>query len=179
MRESTRHREAFNEYVALGADRSIERLHKVLSAHGRAISTRSLFQWSREFHWQDRLLDLEREARERDRQAHIEALQEMNERHRKEGLALQQRAVERFAKSGASQMSASDAIRTLIEGVRLERLASGAPTERVQQEGEVLYGQVDLRRFTNEELRRLVELAERSAAGARPSRVSSAPGASW
>jgi uncharacterized protein YicC (UPF0701 family) len=165
MRETTRHRDGFNQYVALGAERSIERLRAAWKGRARAPSLRTLYEWSRVFHWQDRILDMERAAREQDRQAHVEALQVMNERHRKEGLALQQRALERLGALAADDMSPTDAIRALTEGVRLERLAAGAPTEHVQQEGEVLHGQVDLRHFSNEELRRLAELAERRAAG--------------
>jgi hypothetical protein len=164
MQETTRHREAFNAYWSMGAERSIEKLHATWKGRARAPSLRTLYEWSRALHWQDRILEMERAAREQDRLAHVEALHEMNERHRKEGLALQQRALERFGAMAPGDMKATDAIRALTEGVRLERLAAGAPTERIQQEGEI-HGTVELRGFSNQELRRLAELAERRAAG--------------
>ena len=74
MKENTRQRMAFDLYVLLGAKRSIEALHRQLladpSAMGlkRAPSRRTLDVWSSAFHWQDRLLDLERTARKQDQQ---------------------------------------------------------------------------------------------------------------
>ncbi len=132
----------------------------------RPPSRSTLDAWSSSFHWQDRLLDLERDAAEQERRGQLKALRDMNERHAKEGVALQQKAIERLKRFPAEDLSAADAVRALVEGVRLERLARGAPTDHVRQEGEELYGHIDLRNFNNEELRRLVELAERGAAGA-------------
>ena len=171
MKEKTRHRLAFDLYVRLGADRSLEALHETLLDDPSRIGLRqapsrcTLETWSSNFHWQDRLLDLERKAAEQDQQGQLKALREMNERHAKEGLALQQKAVERLQTLPSVELSASDAVRALIEGVRLERLARGAPTEHLRQEGEMIHGHVDLRNFSNEELRRMVELADSGAAG--------------
>lgn len=171
MKEHAHHRRAFDHYLRMGADRSIHAVHRAFQEdpsriglrHGPSRST--LERWSSAFHWQDRLVDLERAAHERDRRAHVEALHDMNERHKKEGLALQQKALERIAAMPADGLKPGDAIRALIEGVRLERLAAGAPTERIEQQGgEVIDGR-DLRRFSIEELRVLAEAAERRATG--------------
>ena len=172
MKEKTRHRLVLDLYVRLGPGRSLEALHEALqddpSRIGlrRAPSLSTLEAWSSAFHWQDRLLDLEREARERDRGAQVEALQKMNERHAREGLALQQKGVERLQELPTSKLAPGDAIRAVIEGVRLERLARGEPTEHIREEGGMLHGHIDLRKFSNEELRRLAKLADRRAAGA-------------
>jgi len=169
MKESTRHRLAFDLYVRLGAARSLERLHEELTADpglielNSAPSRSTLDAWSATFHWQDRLRDLENEAANRDREEQVRALHDMNERHVKEGLALQQKGVERLKTLDEDEMSASDAIRSVIEGVKLERLSRGAPTERVAQEGT---GDDRLRDFTGEELRQLADVAGRRAAGA-------------
>lgn len=171
MKEMTKQRLAFGLYVRMGAGRSLEALHEALEddpsliGTSKAPSRSTVEAWSSNFHWQDRLLDLERQAADQDRGQQLRALREMNERHAKEGLALQQKAVERLQSLPTDDLSASDAVRALIEGVRLERLARGEPTDRVRQEGEMLYGNVDLRNFSNEELRRLVELADRGATG--------------
>jgi len=169
VKEKTRHRLAFDLYVKMGAGRSLEKLHRELQDDSsliglkRAPSLSTLEAWSSAFHWQARLLDLERRAAECDQEELLRALQEMNERHAKEGLALQQKGVERLGTLSSEQLSASDAVRALVEGVRLERLARGEPTEHIRQEGEMLHGHIDLSSFTNEELRRLAELAERLA----------------
>ena len=81
-------------------------------------------------------------------------------------LLLQQKGAAWLASLEAGDVSAEAAIRAIVEGSRLERLASGEPGERVQQAGEVLYGEIDLTNFSYEELRRLVEVAEQRAAGA-------------
>jgi uncharacterized protein YoaH (UPF0181 family) len=172
MKEMTRHRLAFDLYVRLGANRSLQTLHEALeddpSLVGlkRAPSRSTIESWSSAFHWQDRLLDLERQATERDREQQLRTLQEMAERHAREGLALQQKGVERLQSLPAEQLSPADAVRALIEGVRLERLARGEPTDRIVQREEESHAPIDLRRFTNEELRRLAELADRHAPGA-------------
>lgn len=172
MKETTRHRLAFDLYVRLGADRSLEALHEALKGDPSLIglkrdpSRSTLESWSSAFHWQDRLLDLERKATEQDREQQLRTLQEMAERHAREGLALQQKGVERLQSLRPEELTPSDAVRALIEGVRLERLARGEPTDRIAQKGEEGHEPVDLRNFNNEELRRLAELGDRRAAGA-------------
>lgn len=165
MKEKTKHRLAFDLYLRLGPGRSLEALHRTLEEDPsriglkRAPGLSTLEAWSSVFHWQDRLLDLEREAQ-------VQALREMAGRHIKEGLALQQKGVERLQQLPTSKMAANDAIRAVIEGVRLERLARGEPTEHIKEEGALVHGHIDLSSFTNEEVRRLAELADRQAAGA-------------
>lgn len=172
MKEETRHRLVFDFYVRMGAHRSLEALHRALQENpsliglSQAPSRSTLEAWSGAFRWQDRLLDLERQAAEQDRQEQLKALREMSERHAKEGLALQQKGIERLRDLPPGQLSPTDAIRAVIEGVRLERLARGEPTDHIRQEGGIIHGHIDLRSFTSEELRRLAELADRRAAGA-------------
>lgn len=172
MKESSKHRRAFALYVRLGGGRSLEALQEGIAENPgeiglqRAPTLRTVEAWSAELHWQDRLLDLEREAADRTRDELVSELAQMNERHAREGLALQQKGVQRLQDVPLSEMNAGDAIRAVTEGVRLERLARGAPTERLSQEGVVLHGSIDLSAFSNEELRRLVELGERRATGA-------------
>ena len=158
MAESTRQREAFDSYWQLGAERSIERLHAALSADGTAPNLRTLYTWSSRYHWQDRLADLERQAGVAAEEARREAIGEMYERQAKEGLLLQQRGAEWLSSSGAEAASPEAAIRALVEGARLERLARGEPGERTHTEGEITNG--ELANFSTEELRRLVETAK-------------------
>ena len=132
MRETTRHREAFDRYWRLGAERSLVRLHAELEAEERAPSLRTLCEWSRQFHWQDRIGDLEREARDAEDAARVAAIREMQERHAREGVLLQQRGTEWLTELGVDDASPEAAIRAITEGVKLERLARGEVTERTE-----------------------------------------------
>ena len=124
MRETTRHREAFGRYWRLGADRSLERLHAVLEAEDRAPSLRTLCEWSRQLHWQQRIIGLEREAQRAEDAARVAAIREMQERQAREALLLQQRGTEWLAALGSEAASAEAAIRAITEGAKLERLAA-------------------------------------------------------
>jgi len=165
--ESTRQRQAFDRYWELGGERSIERLYTVLRTEGRAPTLRTLYEWSRVYHWQDRLVDIEREARLEADEARRKAIAEMYERQAKEGLLLQQKGTEWLASMESKEGTPEAAIRAVVEGARLERMARGEPSEHVHQDGEMLYGGIDLRGFSTEDLRRLVELAEHSGGGDR------------
>ncbi len=172
MKKKTRHRLAFDLYVRMGAGRSLEALHEAvqddpsLIGLKRAPGLSTLETWSSAFHWQDRLLDLENQATEQDRAQQLEVLREMNERHAREGLALQQKGIERLHTLRSDELSPAEAVQAVKEGIRMERLGRGEPTDRVAQKGEVIYGHIDLRHFTHEELRRLTELADSRATGA-------------
>src|SRR5258705_4204690 len=65
--------------------------------------------------WDDRELQLAR-------QAHDEAIREMNERHVREGLGLQAKATERLRALGPQELGAADVLRYFTEGTKLERL---------------------------------------------------------
>ncbi len=157
MPESTKHRHAFERYWRLGAERSIERLHAVIEADGTAPALRTLYQWSSKYHWQDRVADLERQARAADDEVRIQAIREMQERQAKEGLLLQQRGAQWLAQIDDEQASPEAAIRAVIEGARLERLARGEATERTEIQNAP---DPKLEQLSDQELDRLVELAE-------------------
>lgn len=171
MRETTKHRLAFNIYVNLGPHRTLEQLEAVIRAdpkgHGfsRPPSLRSLYRWSSDLHWQHRLVDLEREARRRDAETLLQNLREMNERQAREGLMLQQKAVLRLQALDEAELTSSEAVRALTEGARLERLACGEVTERTMQERG---GEIDLSGFSIAELRALAEAAGSRAGRNRP-----------
>ncbi len=133
MRETTRHREAFDIYFALGAERTIEKLRAELIHRGnKAPTARTLYDWSSRLGWQYRIDNLEREARQSADKTRIRAIQEMNERQAREGLLLQQKGSSRLAEVPVDGMTARDAIRAVTEGSRLERLALGEVTERTE-----------------------------------------------
>ncbi len=163
MPETTRHRQAFDAYWRLGAERSIEGLHAALTATGKAPTLRTLFEWSRRYRWQHRIAGLERQARRAEDEARVRALGDMYERQAKEGLLLQQRGTEWLAAMEGADATAEAAIRAVVEGARLERVARGEPTER--QEIQNVEGNERLAALTDEEVDHLVELAEGDLGG--------------
>ena len=159
MAETTRHRQAFSVYWEMGSERSVERLHAAMSAQGKAPTLRTLYEWSRRYHWQRRIAQLEREARKADDEARIQALREMYDRQSKEALLLQQRGAEWLAGMSKGDATADAAIRAIVEGARLERLARGEPTERQEVTGSEK-ADPRLAALSDEELERLIQYAE-------------------
>ncbi len=133
MPENTRQREAFNRYWELGAERSIERLHQSLARAGKAPTPRTLYEWSRRNHWQDRIADLDRKTGEAEDEARIATIREMQERQAREALLLQQKGAEWLAPVSAEEATPDAAIRAIVEGAKLERLARGEATARTEQ----------------------------------------------
>lgn len=138
MIEGTRQREAFDRYWRLGARRSIERLRDVLERDGDAPSIRTLYSWSSEFGWQQRIEELEREARAADREGYLEERREALRRHRSEGVLLQQKGVEWLSKLPTNRVSAAAAIRAIDLGIRIESDAHGLGREEPSLAGEVV-----------------------------------------
>jgi hypothetical protein len=162
MRETTRHRLAFGAYVNLGSGRSLEILQAKLVADpasfglSRAPGLRTLYRWSAALNWQDQLADLEREARRADAENYLRSLKDMNERQVSAALVLQQRSLQRIQSLAQDDLSVAEAIRGLVEGARLERLARGDVTDRTQVERSF---ENDLSGFSMAELRALAEVA--------------------
>ena len=171
MKEDTKRRKAFDLYVHLGPGRSLEQLYRRLQEQpellglSRGPSRSTLDVWSSALHWQARLQDLEREARLQDQEAQVLALRDMDERHIKEALALQQKGIERLNQMKPGEFPPSDAIRAVTEGMKAERLVRGQPTEHIKQEGTTLHGHLDLSGFSYEELRRIAESTDRALFG--------------
>lgn len=163
MPESTRHRQAFAHYWGLGPGRSLEALHEMLASGGTAPHLRTLAEWSRSFHWQARVADIETQARRNDDEARVAALVEMADRHAKEALLLQQVGTGWLTTLSPNQVSADAAIRAVVEGVRLERLVRGEPTERAAVQSDS-----GLERISDDQLSALVDLAERALAREEP-----------
>ncbi len=165
MPETAKHRRAFDIYWRLGPERSVERLHAELSEAGAAPTLRTLYEWSSRYHWQDRLLELEREAQRAEDEARVAALREMQDRQTKEGLLLQQKGAEWLSTMDDKRVTADAATRAITEGARLERLARGEVTERkgIKHEGEEATER--LAALTDEELNEFIQRAEGTVEG--------------
>ena len=164
MTENARHRAAFDRYWRMDADRSIRRLHAAMASAGPAPGLRTLYEWSRRFHWQARIRDLEERAAVEEDAARRAAPREMAARHAKEGLLLQRKGAGWLETVPESRITAEAAIRAVIEGTKLERLARGEPTERVEQQTDV---ERKMEELDDVELDHLIRLVTKSVAGDR------------
>jgi hypothetical protein len=163
-RESAKHRVAFNLYWYLGPRRSLEAVAETIAARPRdfgfkqAPHSRTLSRWSARFHWQNRLAEMEAEARQLQAEEQVDELRVMNERHIKEALALQQKGVARLHALGDHDLSPEEARRAIVEGVKLERLVRGESTERTEVKGDLRLEQF-IQGLSESELRRLAGLS--------------------
>jgi hypothetical protein len=158
MAETTKHRLAFDVYWRLGPERTIERLHLALAGGAKqAPSLRTLYEWSSRFHWQSRIAQLEQQARVAEDETRVAAIREMHERQAKAGLFLQQKGMEWMVAMGEEVATPEAAVRAIVEGAKLERLARGEVTDRPEVKGEFT---TRLSEFSDEELDALIEHAQ-------------------
>jgi hypothetical protein len=90
----------------------------------------------------------------------------MYERQGREGLLLQQKGAEWLSRLDIDRVTAEAAIRAVVEGAKLERMALGEPGERDEvrrDEGQ----HPRLQELDDDELASLIEHAERAMARAR------------
>jgi len=118
---------ALSFYLGLGPGRSYDAVARHFGVSKRSVVTRA-----KQEHWQDRVTDMERRAREKAEQRAGETLDEMNERHLKTAQFLQRKALD--ALSGIPITEAMDAVRALKIGIEHERLIRGEPSERTAQQ---------------------------------------------
>jgi len=114
---------AFEFYVGLGADRSYQRVADEFGVSKRAVTKLA----SRE-RWQQRVLDVERQAREGAEKRALESLEGMNLRHLKSLKIVQGKALE--ALRSMPLTTAMEAVRALDMAIRQERLIRGEPSDR-------------------------------------------------
>jgi hypothetical protein len=139
MPEGTRQRLAFDRFWALGATRSLARLHADWVADAapgeRVPALRTIERWSARFGWTARLATQETAARRVADQAREEASREMYQRQARVGVWLQQRGAAWLQELADDGASARDAIRAVVDGAKLERIARGEPGDRSIVEG--------------------------------------------
>ena len=121
----------FEAYRLQGPDRS---LLAAVNAHRQARNkqqSRSVPQaWAknaRRWRWHDRAEAWDQLRRREARQAHAQAVEEMNNRHVQEGRALQSKAIQGLKSLDVSLLSPAHLLRFCTEAAKLERLALGEP----------------------------------------------------
>ena len=179
MSASSRRERAFTLYLELGPNRSLSDLAKLLRADPsraglrRALTLRTLENWSARYGWQQRIADIDRKAREETEKQHLEWVRQHRERLRQEGLLLQQRGLEWLKEKGAGEVSAHEAIRSIDTGFKLEALALGEATQRIAVEEDE---DERLQRLSDEELELLIQQARRAQPGSPPGEGEAASG---
>lgn len=170
MPASSRQERAFTVYLGLGPGRSLAELAAVLRADPsraglrRAPSLRTLEDWSARCRWQERIAQIDRQAREEAEREHLGWVKQHQERLRQEGLLLQQRGIEWLRNKQTDEVTAHEAIRAIDTGFKLEALALGEATQRIAVEDD----DERLRRLSDEELELLIRHAREAQSGSAP-----------
>ena len=153
--ESDKAYAAFCTYRDLGPRRSLDeasrRYHQSSSQRPRCASG-TIRRWAQRWNWQTRARAWDQET-ERVKQAEQQAaVLEMTERHAREALMLQNKAIERLRQLRPEEMKTKDVLAYLVESAKLERLSRGQPTERIAEE----HAFEDLKELSDDELTRII-----------------------
>lgn len=132
--------DAFTYYASLGPGRSYQAVAEHYSVSKRAVTGLA----DRE-KWQERLMEIERKARDKADEKVQETLEEMNVRHLKVLRFIQGKAIEALKSMPID--SAMDAVRAFGLTLDKERTIRGEPSDRTA---------VDIAEVTREEMRRLL-----------------------
>jgi hypothetical protein len=112
-------------------------------------ATGTVRRWAQDWNWLSRASAWDKETERIKQMEQHAAIQEMAERHAKEALMLQNKAVERLRLLRPEELKVADTLNYLIAAAKLERLARGEPTERVAEEHRIIE---DVKELTDEEL---------------------------
>ncbi len=115
--------DAFERYVAMGAERSF----KALADH-LGVTKRALTKCAAREQWTERLTRIEAEARKRSDEKITETLEQMRDRHLVTLRAMHSRAL--MALKQYPLTSGMDAMRAAEMAIKLERLVVGEPGDR-------------------------------------------------
>lgn len=95
-----------------------------------------LHKWSVRWRWVERAAAWDEEQDRVAREAQIRAIQEMRDRHVREAMALQQKALERLRQMHPEELSPKDVLAYFVEAAKLERLSRGEPDQIQEQRGD-------------------------------------------
>lgn len=152
--------EAFEQYWALGPERSLRAL-----ADATGIQLSQLGDWSRKFDWQYRVLQRQREEIAAARVAAKKEAAALARRRLRNAQLLQEAALTIFAKAKIADMEedARDfldtALKMMTEGMRAERLELGEATETIS-----LTPPKPINAMSDDELKEYIQLLEQAAA---------------
>jgi len=122
MKETLRHKKAFEYYLYLGEERSYRKVAEAFKVSDRAVK-----KWGTEFKWSERLYKREKELADKFREQNEDEFL----KHQKKRLDLINRAIEAFEKDLRNkkyQLSVND----LEKLIKLEQLLLGGVTDRTE-----------------------------------------------
>lgn len=134
--ESVRAYQAFEAYRSLGPNRSIDRAWR----HARGIpdspqrAPRRWQVWSRRWEWVARVAAWDAEEARKRREAEVDAIRAMCERHVAIALELQAKALARLESLDPDTLTPREVMLWTVEAAKLERLARGMAKEHVAAE---------------------------------------------
>ena len=128
----------FAAYYTMGVERSLSTLHEFITSLGGRIGASTLFNYSSEFKWQERIVEMDAKVQSRRETDIVTKIQAMNDRQAALGRGWQSlgakrlRQLQRTDDNGEliADISSSEALQASATGVKIERLATGQPTER-------------------------------------------------
>ena len=123
--------DAFDAYYALGPGRSYQTI-----AEKYAVSKRAIVSLAQKENWQQRIVELERKARDRVDTKLVETLEAMQEKHLKTLQVVLGKALE--ALRSMPLTSAMEAVRAIEIVVKNERVIRGEPGDRAALDVEAL-----------------------------------------
>jgi hypothetical protein len=132
--------DAFTYYASLGPQRSYQAV-----ADNYSVSKRAVTAMADREKWQERLVEIEKKARDKADEKVLESLEEMNVRHLKVLRFIQGKAIEALKSMPID--SAMDAVRAFGLTLDKERTIRGEPSD---------HSQVDIAQVTRDEMRRLL-----------------------
>lgn len=136
-RESRKSKLAFADYCTLGAGRSLDALlaqYVAQALSGRRPPTTVRFtmhEWSRRHDWVRRAAAYDVDLHQQARLAQIEAVRDMNERHINLARVMMMKVAQRLQSLDPAELSPTEVARWADTCSKLERLARGEATERV------------------------------------------------
>jgi len=143
--ESSKAYAAFSIFRDLGPRRSLDEASRAYhgpspqvthssAARGRRGASGQIRTWAQRWNWTARARAWDQELERVKTSKQLAAIDEMAERHAKEALMLQNKAVERLRQLRPEELKPRETLDFLIEAAKLERLARGEPTERIAEE---------------------------------------------
>lgn len=161
--ESSKAYAAFAIYRDLGPRRSVDEAsrayHRPTPQAATSTATRrrrgasgQVRLWAERWNWSARARAWDQELERVKTSKQVAAVEEMAERHAKEALMLQNKAVERLRQLRPEELKPRETLDFLIEAAKLERLARGEPTERIAED----HTFSDVKELSDDELARIV-----------------------
>ena len=116
-----------------------------------------LHEWASKNQWHNRATAYDDHIEEIKRFRQEEEIKEMAARHTREAQLFQDKAIERLKELDINNLKPQDVIRFYEDGVKIERLSRGVPTENIKQEQELkeVKNEISTEALKNPETRRI------------------------